>query len=64
MKLHMTDRTIYEHMTGKRNLTYQQLSHLAACARCSELLKVVKNLKKYIDVAEAKKKMQGPDPTD
>jgi hypothetical protein len=62
MNLHISDRALYDHLTGKRKLADKQLSHLAACANCSEVAKVIKNLKKYIDVAEAKKS-QGGGPT-
>jgi hypothetical protein len=55
MKPHISDRDLYHQLTGDRKLTDDQLSHLAACAKCSELAKVIKNLKKYIDEAEAKK---------
>ncbi len=59
MNPHISDRAVYDHITGKRNLTEKQLFHLAACAKCSELTKVVKNLKRYIDEAEAKKNKGG-----
>ncbi len=59
MHPHISDRALYDHLTGTRQLTDKQLFHLAACAKCSELMKVVRNLKKYIDAAEAKKNKGG-----
>jgi hypothetical protein len=59
MDPHISDRALYDHLTGRRNLTDYQLFHLDACAKCSELIKVVKNLKKYIDEAQARKNQRG-----
>jgi hypothetical protein len=59
MNLHITDRALYDHLTGKWKLADKQLSHLAECAKCSEVAKIIKNLKKYIDAAEAKKNKGG-----
>jgi len=55
MTVHISDRALYDHLTEKRKLTDKQVAHLAACPKCSEVAKVIKNLKKYIDEAEAKK---------
>jgi hypothetical protein len=52
MNSHISDRSLYDHLTGLRKLTDEELSHLAACKKCLELMRVVENLKKYIELAE------------
>ena len=53
MDSHISDRDLYDDLTGKCKLTDEQVSHLGTCQTCSDLLKVVKSLKTYIDVTES-----------
>jgi hypothetical protein len=52
MDSHISDRALYDDLTGRCKLTGEQVSHLQTCQTCSDLLKVVQSLKTYIDVTE------------